>query len=159
MRTGFTRSKRGFTLVETVVTVGIVAALAAVVYPTVVKQFDAADPTRDPWQRQAYRSGGLVDDDLVVLCLPGPAGAAEVFVVSDDSEGFGQISRTFDSLHESAEAADARIEALDEVASMFPHQARRRLAPLDVLLSDAEEDQPDFCEDADECPDPPEPGP
>jgi prepilin-type N-terminal cleavage/methylation domain-containing protein len=38
--------RRGFTLVETVVTVGIVAALAAVVYPTVVKQFDTADPTR-----------------------------------------------------------------------------------------------------------------
>ncbi len=38
--------KRGFTLVETVVSVGIVAALAAVVYPAVVKQFDSADPTR-----------------------------------------------------------------------------------------------------------------
>ena len=38
--------KRGFTLVETVVTVGIIAALAAVVYPTVVKQFDSADPAR-----------------------------------------------------------------------------------------------------------------
>jgi prepilin-type N-terminal cleavage/methylation domain-containing protein len=40
------RKKRGFTLVETVVTVGIIASLAAVVYPTVVKQFDAADPAR-----------------------------------------------------------------------------------------------------------------
>ena len=38
--------KRGFTLIETVVTVGIVAALAAVVYPQVVKQFDSADPSR-----------------------------------------------------------------------------------------------------------------
>jgi prepilin-type N-terminal cleavage/methylation domain-containing protein len=38
--------KRGFTLIETVVTVGIVAAMAAVVIPQVAKQFDAADPTR-----------------------------------------------------------------------------------------------------------------
>ena len=38
--------KRGFTLVETVVSVGIIAALAAVVYPSVVKQFDSADPAR-----------------------------------------------------------------------------------------------------------------
>jgi prepilin-type N-terminal cleavage/methylation domain-containing protein len=40
------RGRRGFTLIETVVTVGIVATLAAVVVPQVVKQFDAADPTR-----------------------------------------------------------------------------------------------------------------
>lgn len=44
MRTG--RMKRGFTLIETVVTVGIVAAMAAVVIPQVARQFDAADPTR-----------------------------------------------------------------------------------------------------------------
>jgi prepilin-type N-terminal cleavage/methylation domain-containing protein len=46
MRKAHTDQRRGFTLVETVVTVGIVAALAAVVYPAVVKQFDSADPTR-----------------------------------------------------------------------------------------------------------------
>ena len=46
MRMGNMNRKRGFTLVETVVTVGIVAALAAVVYPAVVKQFDSADPAR-----------------------------------------------------------------------------------------------------------------
>lgn len=44
MRTG--RMKRGFTLIETVVTVGIVAAMAAVVIPQVARQFDVADPTR-----------------------------------------------------------------------------------------------------------------
>jgi prepilin-type N-terminal cleavage/methylation domain-containing protein len=40
------RGRRGFTLIETVVTVGIVATLAAVVVPQVVKQFDNTDPTR-----------------------------------------------------------------------------------------------------------------
>jgi prepilin-type N-terminal cleavage/methylation domain-containing protein len=46
MRIGGKFLKRGFTLVETVVTIGIISSLAAVIYPTVVKQFDAADPTR-----------------------------------------------------------------------------------------------------------------
>jgi prepilin-type N-terminal cleavage/methylation domain-containing protein len=38
--------RRGFTLIETVTTVGIMAVLAAVVIPQVVRQFDTADPTR-----------------------------------------------------------------------------------------------------------------
>lgn len=46
MQKGKRSRRRGFTLIETVVTVGIVAALAAVVYPAVVKQFDIADPSR-----------------------------------------------------------------------------------------------------------------
>jgi prepilin-type N-terminal cleavage/methylation domain-containing protein len=46
MRQGLQNKRSGFTLVEMVVTVGIVAALAAVVYPTVVKQLDSADPAR-----------------------------------------------------------------------------------------------------------------
>ena len=49
--------KRGFTLVETVVTVGIIAALAAVVYPTVVRQFDTADPTRAAEDMNNVRTG------------------------------------------------------------------------------------------------------
>jgi len=40
------RKPAGFTLIETVVTVGIIATLAAVVIPQVVRQFDAADPAR-----------------------------------------------------------------------------------------------------------------
>ena len=45
MRTGRVAQKRGFSLVETIVSVGIVAAMAAVVVPQVVKQFDASDTT------------------------------------------------------------------------------------------------------------------
>src|SRR5688572_6809245 len=49
--------RRGFTLVETVVTVGIIAALAAVVYPTVVRQFDTADPARAAEDLNNIRTG------------------------------------------------------------------------------------------------------
>lgn len=49
--------KRGFTLVETVVTVGIVAALAAIVYPTVVRQLDSADPARAAEDLNNIRTG------------------------------------------------------------------------------------------------------
>ena len=38
--------KKGFTLIETVTTVGIIAVLAAVVVPTVAQQYNNADPTR-----------------------------------------------------------------------------------------------------------------
>lgn len=108
----------------------------------------AAEPDSDPWRRQGDKEDGLSADDLVVLALPGPADVTEVFVVSDYSEGFGQIDRTFDSLHASAAAADARIAALDAVESAFPRYALRQLAPIDVLLSDAEVDQPDFGDDS-----------
>lgn len=57
MLKGVRSRKTGFTLVETVVTVGIVAALAAVVYPSVVKQFDSADPTRLAEDLNSLRTG------------------------------------------------------------------------------------------------------
>jgi len=57
MRKAEEMKRRGFTLVETVVTVGIIAALAAVVYPTVVKQFDSADPTRAAEDLNSLRTG------------------------------------------------------------------------------------------------------
>lgn len=39
-------SRRGFTLIETVVTVGLIAVLAAFVVPSVLKKADAADPVK-----------------------------------------------------------------------------------------------------------------
>jgi prepilin-type N-terminal cleavage/methylation domain-containing protein len=51
------RGRRGFTLIETVVTVGIVATLAAVVVPQVVKQFDLADPARVAEDLNNIRTG------------------------------------------------------------------------------------------------------
>ena len=40
------RARRGFTLIETVVTVGLIAVLAAFVVPSVLKKADAADPVK-----------------------------------------------------------------------------------------------------------------
>src|SRR4051812_14858215 len=40
------RARRGFTLIETVVTVGLLAVLAAFVVPTVIRKADAADPVK-----------------------------------------------------------------------------------------------------------------
>lgn len=86
MRTGRQNQKRGFTLVETVVTVGIVAALAAVVYPTVVKQFDSADPTRAAEDLNNIRTGletfgvnvrPLQPDDIEDLANPITATAGD----------------------------------------------------------------------------------
>lgn len=41
-----TSSRRGFTLIETVVTVGLLAVLAAFVVPSVIRKADAADPVK-----------------------------------------------------------------------------------------------------------------
>jgi prepilin-type N-terminal cleavage/methylation domain-containing protein len=41
-----TRRRSGFTLIETVVTVGLIAVLAAFVVPSVMKKADAADPVK-----------------------------------------------------------------------------------------------------------------
>src|SRR5215208_3539041 len=41
-----TESRRGFTLIETVVTVGLIAVLAAFVVPSVLRKADAADPVK-----------------------------------------------------------------------------------------------------------------
>jgi prepilin-type N-terminal cleavage/methylation domain-containing protein len=40
------RARRGFTLIETIVTVGILAVMAAFVMPSVLKKADAADPVK-----------------------------------------------------------------------------------------------------------------
>ena len=102
----------------------------------------AADPASDPWHAQAYKDDGLVADDLVVTSLPGPGEATEVFVVSGYLEGFGQIVRTFESIHDSAAMAAARIEALEAEENEYPQYALRQRAPVDTLISDAREAQP-----------------
>lgn len=45
-RSSGAKSQRGFTLIETVVTVGILAVLASFVIPSVMKKADAADPVK-----------------------------------------------------------------------------------------------------------------
>ena len=45
-RRGSPRARQGFTLIETVVTVGLIAVMAAFVVPSVMKKADAADPVK-----------------------------------------------------------------------------------------------------------------
>ena len=103
MRTG--RMKRGFTLIETVVTVGIVAAMAAVVIPQVAKQFDTADPTRVAEDLNSIKTGldmfgvnvkPLQPDDIedLVNVLTTPVGGDSTargvqYTVSDSSNWNG----------------------------------------------------------------------
>src|SRR5262245_56173723 len=96
----------------------------------------AADPLGDPWREQAYKEPGLSEHDLVVQEVPGPACAdGTVFVVSNYSEGFGQVARAFDLLHRSAESAAARAAELDAADDRFPHYALVQQARVGVLLS------------------------
>lgn len=101
----------------------------------------AAGRRSDPWRRQAYRDEGLSAQDLVLQAIEGPAtDGAEVFVVSEYSEGFGQIVRRFDSVHASADAAAARIAEIE--AAEDAQYALCQRARVGVTLSDAREDQP-----------------
>jgi hypothetical protein len=103
----------------------------------------ATDPTSDPWREQAYKEAGLSERDLVVQELPAPdLVGEEVFVVSNYSEGFGQVVREFDSLHGTSEAAEVRVAELDAVDDRFPHYALVQRARVDVLLSDSADVQP-----------------
>ncbi|WP_434419988.1 hypothetical protein [Nannocystis pusilla] len=148
------RRMSAYTSADVLLGVFTTAALADAARAAYLARY-AADPASDPWREQAYKADGLVAEDLEVRCFSGPAEATEVVVVSNYSEGFGQTSRRFDSLHESMAAAEARIAALNDVEDMFPHYALPQRARLDALLSDAEKDQPDYLEypDTDE-PDP-----
>jgi len=102
----------------------------------------AADPDSDPWREQGYKDAGLPIGDLVIRELAAPSGSAEVLVVSNYSEGFGQVVRKFDSLHRSKADADRRMAELDAQDDLFPHYAICQRAVVGVLLSDAREDQP-----------------
>ena len=68
MRTG--RMKRGFTLIETVVTVGIVAAMAAVVIPQVARQFDTGEYARLQNDLKNLQTG-IETFNVNVKALPG----------------------------------------------------------------------------------------
>jgi prepilin-type N-terminal cleavage/methylation domain-containing protein len=52
-----TQGRRGFTLVETIVTVGLLAVLASFVVPSVMRKADAADPVKVANDLQAIGTG------------------------------------------------------------------------------------------------------
>jgi hypothetical protein len=102
-----------------------------------------ADPTSDPWRNQAYKDPGLASKDWVVEEVVGSAqDGAEVFIVSNYFEGFGQVVRKFDSIHHSAIDANKRVAELDAVEDRFPHYALVQQVLVGTLLSDAPEEQP-----------------
>lgn len=55
--TNRTRRRAGFTLIETIVTVGLIAVLAAFVIPTVIQKASAADPVKVQNDLDAIRQG------------------------------------------------------------------------------------------------------
>lgn len=70
--------------------------------------------TSDPWAEQAYHE--VSDEDVVILPsllrLDLAESADRVFVVSSYSEGFGQVSRSFEAIAGSNEAARDHVAAL-----------------------------------------------
>lgn len=65
-----TAMRKGFTLIETVVTVGIVAAMAAVVIPQVARQFDTGDFARVQSDLKNLQTG-IETFNVNVKALPG----------------------------------------------------------------------------------------
>src|SRR5689334_20457933 len=57
IRNSWPRRRGGFTLIETIVTVGLLAVLAAFVVPTVIQKAGAADPVKVSSDLAAIRSG------------------------------------------------------------------------------------------------------
>jgi hypothetical protein len=101
------------------------------------------DPMSDPWREQAYQETGLRESDLVIQQIEFTAWpGAQVFVISNYHEGFGQRVRKFDSIQGSKPDTDARIGELDAEEDTFPHYALCQLVRIGELLSDAPEDQP-----------------
>ena len=78
------RGRRGFTLIETVVTVGIVATLAAVVVPQVVRQFDAGDTARIQNDLKNIQTG-IETYSVNIKLLPGDIDDLVNQIVAGDS--------------------------------------------------------------------------
>ena len=100
----------------------------------------------DPWRKQAYKDCGFVKDDLAIEELPSElTNGTAAFVVSNHSDGFGQIVRTFESIHETFASASSRMEELDSLEDEdcpFPHYTLLDVVVVGCLHSDYPEDQP-----------------
>lgn len=100
----------------------------------------------DPWEaeRRAFFTSVAGHSTIIAATGEFPQGA-RVFVVADYREGFGQVTRRFDSIHATAEAADRRVrelDAVDDPEDVFPHYALVDAIRVGVLHSDAPEHQP-----------------
>ena len=111
----------------------------------------SADPSADPWLRQAYKPAGLHANDLRIVAIdaPGsPRDGDEIFVVSNYKDAFGQVVRDIDSIHLSEAAARSRISEIDRVNTGMPSYALLQRVHVGAIHSDMPDQQPRLSFDA-----------
>jgi len=96
-------------------------------------------PASDPWREQPYKTDGLQMADLVILNIQGSqvSSGAAAFVISSDSQGFGQMARRFISVHNEQAVAlrqAAKFEEADD--DSFPTFYRVQGVRVGELLPD-----------------------
>ncbi|ELS32447.1 MULTISPECIES: hypothetical protein [Pseudanabaena] len=109
------------------------------------------DPNGDPWHKQAYKSDGLTEDDLIIQTfdMEGDPTFNEISVVSCYYDTMGQIFREIDSIHPNRLVAEQRMKEIETIAEnapatdhMPPNQFSTQTIRINEIHSDAPEQQP-----------------
>ena len=140
MRMGRKFLKRGFTLIETVVTVGIIATMAAVVIPQISKQFDAADPTR--LQNDLKNLQSAVETfNVNVKVMPGDID--DLAVTRQQRDDAGEAVVVHHLFHLRVDAAKTIDGHADRFRGRGRHVARRLAGSVEPAIVDGGEKQGD----------------